>query len=168
MLVRGVFRHQYVLKFKNVWNWSERGGGQHFSKSLKYPIGFCFFPKGGFIRFKIFLISCFPLIHRSPNLSWGGAERKLWNFFTFCDFFFRLFPKMYPNWRNIKPLHFWVTALLDWIIWVNRCISVRLASGWLASKLVKFHLQSRPTLLFTSKKSDFQWLKYGYNCNIYS
>ena len=44
MLVRGVFRHQYVLKFKNVWNWSERGG-QHFSnkseiqKSLKYPIG---------------------------------------------------------------------------------------------------------------------------------
>ena len=22
MLVRGVFRHQYVLKFKNVWNWS--------------------------------------------------------------------------------------------------------------------------------------------------
>ena len=44
MLVRGVFCHQYVLKFKNVWNWSERGG-QHFSskseiqKSLKYPIG---------------------------------------------------------------------------------------------------------------------------------
>ena len=44
MLVQGVFQHQYVLKFKKVWNWSERGG-QHFSnkseiqKGLKYPIG---------------------------------------------------------------------------------------------------------------------------------
>ena len=44
MLIRGFFRHQYVLKYKNVSNWSERGG-QHFSnksqiqKSLKYPIG---------------------------------------------------------------------------------------------------------------------------------
>ena len=30
MLVQGVFRHQYVLKFKNVRNLSERGV-QHFS-----------------------------------------------------------------------------------------------------------------------------------------
>ena len=43
MSVKGVFRQQYVLKFRNVWIWSERGG-QNFSnkseiqKSLKYPI----------------------------------------------------------------------------------------------------------------------------------
>ena len=42
--VRGVSRHQNVLKFKNVWIWSERGG-RNFSiiseiqKVLNYPRG---------------------------------------------------------------------------------------------------------------------------------
>ena len=34
-LSKGVFCHQYVLKFKNAWIWPERRG-QHFGKILKF------------------------------------------------------------------------------------------------------------------------------------
>ena len=49
-LSEGVFRPQYVLKFKNVWIWSERGW-QHFSKKseiqkrLNYSIRSLYFPE---------------------------------------------------------------------------------------------------------------------------
>ena len=45
MLVRGVFRHQYMFSNSKLSEIDPRGGGQHFSnkskiqKSLKYPKG---------------------------------------------------------------------------------------------------------------------------------
>ena len=50
MLVRGVFRHQYVFKFKNVYNWSERGVSI-FQISLKFK--------------------------KVSNIRWGGGQAYL-------------------------------------------------------------------------------------------
>ena len=82
MLVRGVFRHQCVLKFKNVWNWSERGG-QHFKAYLgKCPK----FSRFLIIRPPLFLYQMTPSFYRrnvnclESCFNWVQLG-NLWHFF---------------------------------------------------------------------------------------
>ena len=79
----GVFRHQYVLKLKNVWIQFKRGGGQHFLISLNYPMGGGVKPNSDVVlKFSGFLIMKPPLsvcefVYLSVTFAFADAFKNI-------------------------------------------------------------------------------------------